>query len=122
MPNVVTTHIMVPMRDGIHLAADLYQPDENRARPTILIRTPYDKTARGLIDIGHRWADNGYACFIQDCRGRYQSEGVFYKYVNEAEDGYDTVEWMAQQNWCDSRDRPAGHSRLDGYVPRSDYW
>ena len=71
--------VMVPMRDGIRLAADLYLPEGNAAPapggwPSILIRTPYNKTA---LDAGHRWATHGYACLIQDCRGRYNSEGTF---------------------------------------------
>ena len=39
-------------------------------------------------------------CFIQDCRGRFKSSGTFYKYTGEAQDGYDTVEWLATQSWC----------------------
>ena len=49
------------------------------------------------------WVQHGYACFVQDCRGRFQSEGKFTKYINEAEDGYDTIEWLAQQPWSDKR-------------------
>lgn len=98
----VKANLMVPMRDGIRLAGDLYLPAREDAVeagpwPAILIRTPYDKEALGRDGVGQRWATHGYACFIQDCRGRYRSEGTFYKYVNEAEDGYDTVESGAQR-------------------------
>ncbi len=49
---------------------------------------------------GLHWTVNGYACLIQDCRGRYKSGGTFYKYLGEAEDGAATVEWIAKQDWC----------------------
>lgn len=105
---------MVPMRDGIRLASDLYLPAQHGVPvpgryPSILIRTPYNKTA---LDAGTRWAAHGYACLIQDCRGRYNSGGTFYKYVNEAQDGYDTVEWMARQPWCNGRVGTTGVSYL----------
>jgi putative CocE/NonD family hydrolase len=96
----LTSDIMVPMRDGVRLAADLYLPTRNGAPvpgrwPAIPIRTPYDKAIlQRTENVGHRWAEHGYTCLIQDCRGRYNSEGTFYKYVNEAGDGYDTVECL----------------------------
>ena len=106
--------LMVPVRDGIRLAADLYLPPGDAVTPpggwpSILIRTPYNKAA---LDAGHRWAAHGYACLIQDCRGRYNSEGTFYKYLNEARDGYDTVEWMARQAWCNGKVGTTGVSYL----------
>lgn len=53
-----------------------------------------------LRNPGVYWTQNGYCCFIQDVRGRYKSGGEFYKYTGEATDGYDTVEWIAAQPWC----------------------
>jgi putative CocE/NonD family hydrolase len=113
----VDANLMVSMRDGVRLAGDLYLPTREGVPtagpwPAILIRTPYDKEALGQDHVGQRWAEYGYACFIQDCRGRYRSEGTFYKYVNEAEDGYDTVEWMAAQAWCDGNIGTTGVSYL----------
>jgi putative CocE/NonD family hydrolase len=114
----LTSDVMIPMRDGVRLAADLYRPGRNGTpapgpRPTILIRTPYNKvTLQRTQDIGHRWAQAGYTCLLQDCRGRYNSEGTFYKYVNEPEDGYDTVEWMATQDWCNGNIGTTGASYL----------
>lgn len=111
-------NITVPMRDGALLAADLYLPAGNRGMnpqkwPTILIRTPYNKADMvRLKDAGPFWAHHGYACFIQDCRGRYASEGVFVKYMKEAEDGYDTVEWIAAQEWSDGNIGTTGSSYL----------
>lgn len=71
-------------------------------RPCVLIRTPYNKSAVNpdLRNPGVYWTQNGYCCFLQDCRGRFKSEGEFYKYTGEANDGYDTVEWIAMQVWC----------------------
>jgi len=114
----LTSDVMVPMRDGVRLAADLYRParhgsPEPGPRPAILIRTPYNKvTLQRTQNVGDRWAQAGYACLLQDCRGRYNSEGTFYKYVNEPEDGYDTVEWMAAQDWCDGNVGTTGASYL----------
>jgi putative CocE/NonD family hydrolase len=114
----LTPDLMVPMRDGVRLAADLYRPAANGEPvpgrwPAILIRTPYSKvTLQQTQHVGQRWAEAGYACVIQDCRGRYQSEGTFYKYVHEPEDGYDTVEWVAAQDWCDGHVGTTGASYL----------
>lgn len=68
----------------------------------MLIRTPYNKGAENpdLRSPGNYWTQNGYSCFIQDVRGRFKSAGYFYKYTGEAADGYDTVEWLAVQPWC----------------------
>ena len=114
----LTSNVMVPMRDGVRLAGDLYRPAQSGAPlpgrwPTILIRTPYDKTDLAhLRNAGPFWAGQGYACFIQDCRGRYASEGTFYKYIHEPEDGFDTVEWLAAQDWCDGNVGTSGVSYL----------
>jgi hypothetical protein len=73
-----------------------------RRFPCVLIRTPYNKSAENadLRSPGSTWSKNGYACFIQDVRGRFASKGVFYKYTGEAQNGYDIVEWLAKQQWC----------------------
>jgi len=101
-------NVMIPMRDGVKLAGDLYmpaidgKPEEGRQFPCVLIRTPYNKSAENpeVRNPGYYWTHYGYCCFIQDVRGRFESEGEFYKYTGEAEDGYDTVEWIAVQKWC----------------------
>ncbi len=112
------TDIMVPMRDGVRLATDVYfpaPPDGPDARvadpaPAILIRTPYNKT--GSADTGEYFAGRGYVVVIQDCRGRYRSEGCFYFLTQEAEDGYDCVEWVGAQAWCDGQVGMMGTSYL----------
>ncbi|MCC2613010.1 CocE/NonD family hydrolase [Neorhizobium petrolearium] len=118
---VVEGDVMVTMRDGIRLATDIYQPAKDgkviEARlPAILERTPYGKTerSRSEIEVGmstpmkrHEVASYfvraGYTVVYQDCRGRYNSEGEFSKYVSEAADGYDTARWLVEQPWSNGR-------------------
>lgn len=102
---------MVEMRDGTKLSTDVYLPSnlatgdpiDDRV-PALLVRTPYDKGARDMVnDQGLWFARRGYAVVVQDVRGRYASEGEFYLYLNEAKDGADTVEWIADQPFCDGQ-------------------
>ncbi|MCH9009068.1 MAG: CocE/NonD family hydrolase [Chloroflexi bacterium] len=91
------------MRDGTTLYADVFRPDTSDSVPALLQRTPYDKSSpasrTGTLD-AVRAAMNGYAVVIQDVRGRYASEGEFYTFMNEINDGSDTIEWLAGQPWC----------------------
>ena len=93
--------VMVPMRDGIQLATDVYRPALDGAPvaerlPVLLQRTPYGKDGRGLVDSARYFVEHGYVVVLQDTRGRYKSEGGFSKYHDfDAPDGYDTVEWIA---------------------------
>ena len=93
----------VPMRDGVRLSADVYLPRSAGSFPTILTRTPYESGRDAFITLAVWFARRGYAFVIQDCRGRYESEGVFHAYAHDAEDGYDTVDWLAGQPWCDGK-------------------
>ena len=121
-PGVVCeSDVMVSMRDGVRLATDIYRPArDGRAvdepLPAILERTPYGKTRpsrsevdrgetepRARAEIAEWFARRGYVVVYQDCRGRYGSEGQFVKYLQDGEDGYDTIEWIARQPWCDGR-------------------
>ena len=97
----VETNLPVKMRDGIVLYADVYRPDGPGPFPVVLQRTPYDKSAPGSFTNLDplKAARNGYAVVIQDTRGRYASEGQFYCFRDEINDGYDTVEWAAAQAW-----------------------
>ena len=104
---------MVPMRDKVKLAADLYLPETQGKVPIVLIRTPYGKELSELT--GKYWARRGYACCIQDCRGRFKSEGAWTPFMNEAEDGYDTIEWLAAQPWASGKVGMIGGSYL-GWV------
>src|SRR5579863_7947775 len=82
------------MRDSTVLRADVYRPDAPGQFPVLLERTPYDK--RGSVDFGLGAAARGYVVIIQDVRGRYTSQGEWYPFKHESDDGYDTVEWAAQ--------------------------
>jgi putative CocE/NonD family hydrolase len=93
--------VHVPMRDGIKLTADVYLPSPAQKRPVLLMRTPYNKTP--VEPTARRYAEAGYAVMVQDCRGRYASEGVFFPYNNEGQDGFDTLEWIKAQPWSDGR-------------------
>ncbi len=97
----VETNLPVKMRDGIVLYADVYRPDGPGPFPVVLQRTPYDKSAPGSFTNLDplKAARNGYAVVIQDTRGRYASDGQFYCFRDEVNDGYDTVEWAAAQAW-----------------------
>ena len=94
----VTPDVPVRMRDGVSLYADVYTPDGDGAFPVLLMRTPYNKTAAQDSVYAHPlwYARRGYIVVIQDVRGRWSSEGEWYPFAHEAEDGYDTVEWAAR--------------------------
>jgi hypothetical protein len=81
------------MRDGVVLRADIYRPTQEGRYPVLLVRTPYNKT--GETDFGYKGAAKGYVVITQDVRGRYTSEGDWYPFKYEAQDGYDSVEWAA---------------------------
>ena len=93
--------VMVPMRDGVHLATDVYLPDGPGPFPSVLVRLPYDKNGRycWMPFIATHVIARGYAFVPQDVRGRFRSEGEPLAFVNEVEDGYDTIDWLAQQPW-----------------------
>jgi uncharacterized protein len=93
----------IPMRDGVTLSGDVYLPVAEGPFPTILHRTPYESSAERWIDWAVGWARQGYAVVCQDCRGKYESGGIFYAYSNEAADGVDTVEWIGNQSWCNGK-------------------
>ena len=104
----VEKDIMVSMRDGVRLATDVYRPAVNglpvdRPFPVLLERTPYDKEARNASETVAYFVQRGYVMVRQDNRGRYKSEGAFTKYVDDADDGFDCVEWIAQQPWSDGQ-------------------
>ena len=82
----------MPRRDGVVLRADIFRPKADGKFPVLLERTPYNKQGE---DIGWRAAPRGYVVIVQDVRGRYTSEGEWYPFKNESNDGYDTVEWAA---------------------------
>jgi putative CocE/NonD family hydrolase len=107
--------VMVPMRDGVKLAADVYRPARDGAPvegkfPVVLYRTPYNKA--GLKNAASYFARHGYVAVAQDVRGRFASQGAFYPFVNEGQDGYDSIEWAAAQPWSTGQVGTAGGSYL----------
>jgi putative CocE/NonD family hydrolase len=110
---VVEKSVMVPMRDGVRLATDLYLPDGQQPVPAVLQRLPYDKEPPTLINFSldvMRTVQAGYAVVTQDTRGRFASEGEFNPFFDEAADGADTVAWVAEQPWCSGQVGMAGGS------------
>jgi putative CocE/NonD family hydrolase len=81
------------MRDGVILKADIYRPKADGKYPVLLQRTPYDKNYS--LSFGMKAAPRGYVVVVQDVRGRFTSEGEWYPFRHESQDGYDTVEWAA---------------------------
>ena len=109
---IVEKDIRIPMRDGTILRGDLYRPvdslEPGRAAPGVVTRTPYDKelSGAGLVAVmpnALKLAERGYAVVVCDTRGRYASEGEFNPFHQEGPDGYDTLEWVAAQPWCDGK-------------------
>jgi putative CocE/NonD family hydrolase len=93
--------LKIPMRDGVQLNATLYKPKDSKPTPVIFTLTPY--IADGAHLRGIYFAKHGYAFAAVDSRGRGNSEGVFEPFASEARDGYDIVEWLASQSWCDGQ-------------------
>jgi putative CocE/NonD family hydrolase len=94
--------VMVPMRDGVQLAADIYRPSGGGRYPVLVYRTPYGKAGPSVLIDRLVAVKRGYALVSQDTRGRYASGGSFVPFLaHESEDGYDTVEWAAAQPWSD---------------------
>jgi putative CocE/NonD family hydrolase len=115
---VVDRDVEARMRDGTVLRADVYRPAEGGPFPVLLMRTPYDRSqplAVGAIPDPLTATARGYAVVLQDTRGRFGSEGAFVPFVHEAHDGYDTVEWVASESWCDGNVGMIGPSYV-GYT------
>ncbi len=96
------TFVMVPMRDGVRLATDIYRPKDATGKvPLIFIRTPYDFNEIGGASLqwAYRAVSHGYAVAIQNERGRYYSEGEWEILGNPRTDGYDALTWFADQSW-----------------------
>lgn len=105
--------VKIPMRDGVRLSATLYLPAQGVAAPTIFTMTPY--VAQVSHEVGVYFAAHGYPFLTVDVRGRGNSEGVFKANGNEAADGYDVVEWLARQSYCNGKVAMWGGSYA-GYV------
>ena len=93
---------MVPARDGVDLATDVYLPNGDGPWPAVLVRLPYDKNGRycWMPFIAAHFTGRGYAFVVQDVRGKFRSGGETNAFVHEIADGYDTIDWIAGQPWC----------------------
>ncbi len=91
---LIDKNVMIPMRDGVQLAANIYHLDENGPQPVVLARTPYDKdmivNGDDTINL-MRMVQAGYTVVIQDTRGRFASGGKFSAMIQERHDGADTI-------------------------------
>ncbi len=99
---IIDRNIEIPLRDGVITRADIYRPDTAGKHPAILVRLPYSKDEFNLavhLD-PMRAVKAGYIVIIQDTRGQFMSDGEFDPLFSDIEDGYDSVEWVAEQAWC----------------------
>ncbi len=108
----VQRDVMIPMRDGVRLAADIYLPSAEGQFPVLLSRTPYSKQRPGAEPQALRGAQAGFAVVIEDTRGRYASEGEFRSMQHDGPDGWDTLEWLCKLPWCNGRVGTYGVSYL----------
>ncbi|MGD8240690.1 MAG: CocE/NonD family hydrolase [Armatimonadota bacterium] len=97
---IVANDVPMSMRDGVILRANVFRPDAGGEFPGLLVRTPYGKAVGGY----ERYVRAGYVVVAQDTRGRYASDGQYTIFTVEdtgdAEDGHDSIEWLAQQPYC----------------------
>lgn len=118
---VLESRLMIPMRDGVKLATDVYRPAKDGIAlpgpfPVILERTPYGRThvsrsertaadpkPRTRAEVAEAFVSRGYVVVYQDNRGRYDSEGEFVKYLSDGDDGYDCCAWIVDQPWCNGK-------------------
>ncbi|MBI4552411.1 MAG: CocE/NonD family hydrolase [Candidatus Latescibacteria bacterium] len=105
----VEKNVIVPMRDGTRLVADVYRPKARGAFPVLIERTPYNKDVCPEIQLKspEYYGSRGYVTIIQDTRGRFASGGEFYPFEDDGwgpnRDGYDTIEWAAAQPWSNGK-------------------
>ena len=104
-------NVKVPMRDGVRLSADIYFPAGlSGPFPVILGRTPYNNMTEESLESAVFYPQHGYVFVAQDVRGKNDSDGEFYPFANEFDDGHDTIEWIGAQPWCDGNVGMVGSS------------
>jgi predicted acyl esterase len=106
------TKFMVAMRDGVKLATDIYLPEGKGSFPIVLVRTPYSRRIPYMFAPFYFLVQAGFGLAVQDCRGRFESEGVYRPFVDDMEDGYDSVEWLAAQSFSTGKIGMTGASAM----------
>ncbi len=121
---VVEKNVMVPMRDGVRLATDIYRPAAEGRYPVVLVRTPYGSeygpmwSGRDWIARAQYFVEHGYVFALQDCRGKYDSEGDWSGKRDEGKDGSDASTWLGTQPWSSGKVGMTGGS----YLGMVQYW
>ena len=106
------TEEMVAMRDGVKLATSIYLPKGEGPFPVVLTRTPYGKDGELSAMGSTRYPKAGYVYVVQDCRGKFKSEGEYKTFENDRDDGHDTINWIAKQPWCNGKVGMSGASAM----------
>lgn len=114
---IVDQKVMMPMRDGIRLATDIFRPKGDKKVPVIFSKTPYNfnswgdgEQRNGTYQSALEAVKRGYAYVVQNERGRYFSEGDWDILGPPTTDGYDAVDWLSKQSWCNGKVAPIGCS------------
>ncbi len=106
---IVDLHHMIPMRDGVQLAATIWKPsDQAKPLPVVLVMTPY--ISDEMQERGVKFAQHGYVYVTVDVRGRGSSQGKYTPLYGNGPDGADVIAWLARQPWCDGRIVTSGGS------------
>ncbi len=107
---VIDQKVMMPMRDGIRLATDIYRPKGEGKYPIVFSRTPYNfntwadgKMGTGPLQAAYEAVSRGYVYVVQNERGRFFSEGEWDILGTPITDGYDALEWMSKQKWSNGK-------------------
>ena len=107
---VIDQKVMMPMRDGIRLATDIYRPKGEGKYPVVFSRTPYNfntwadgKMVNGPLQAAYEAVSRGYVYVVQNERGRFFSEGEWDILGTPITDGYDALEWMSKQKWSNGK-------------------
>ena len=107
---VIDQKVMMPMRDGIRLATDIYRPKGEGKHPVVFSRTPYNfntwvdgKMGTGPLQAAYEAVSRGYVYVVQNERGRFFSEGEWDILGTPITDGYDALEWMSKQKWSNGK-------------------
>lgn len=108
----IDSHVGIPMRDGVKLYADIYRPNRPGKFPVLVVRTPYGVQRDGVHAEALSFARAGFIVVNQDVRGRYESEGKWEPFRDEAKDGHDTIAWAAKQEWSTGKVGSQGGSYL----------